>query len=472
MASSFRPLSAQAYGQVPVAQLLDEAGKGRISIDQRLIESFMARPDEAVTAILTYGLFPPQDSRLQIDEDLLNLLAHLSAESSAAMPYVTQLLSEGLEDVPESLVAIARKAGASAVGPLVDVYRKTEEDVSGEIAFILAALGQRDQRILDILHERLEFDMEDGAVLMGLYGDVAAIPALENVLGEVDKNREVEFTLQQLRAPAPVQEEAPAINFLEDYPEIGTPIFGVLPEEEILEIALAASDEGARLEALDILEDLDLPAQAAPRLLALAQDPEEDSKVRAGAWRALHRMVQISEVRQAALALAKDQEAPPALRSAALVCLLPQFGMDIAPALIEELLQHPEARPDAAQAMWRSRDSRYAFAFGPLLQDPDLEVRRQATRGIGVFADKTQLVPLRALFANEDLREDALFSYAMAVPSDISPSRVRSLLQRIEEEAGGLTQAETSAVCIALDMRLEAIGKSPVFFCDDEEDES
>lgn len=470
MPTSFRPLSPSSYPSLPVKQLLDEAAKGRVSLDQRLIEAMISRPDESVQAILAFGMKPPEDSRLQIDEDLLNLLAHLPVDAAQAMPYVTQLLREGLEEVPESLIAIARRAGSAAVGDLVDVYRQTEEDVAGEIAFILAALGQRDQRILDILHERLEFDMEDGAMLLGLYGDPAAIPALENLLGEVDKNREVEFALQQLREQSPIADETPVIDFLEDYPETGLPIFGVLPEEEILEVALGSPDEDARLEALDILEDLDLGAEAAPRLLALAQDAEAPVLWRAGAWRALHRMVQISEVRLAALELATDTTALPALRAAALVCLLPQYGMAEAPALIEELLQVAEARPDAAQAMWRSRDARYAFAFGPLLNDPDLEVRRQATRGIGVFADKTQLVPLRALFANEDLREDALFSYAMAVPSDISPSRVRSLLKRIEEEAGGLTQSETTAVCIALDMRLEAAGKTPVFFREDEEE--
>jgi hypothetical protein len=452
MPTSFRPLVPQTYAEVPVAQLLDEAGKGRLSLDQRLIEALISRPDEAAQAILAYGI-----SQLPVDAAL-------------AMPYVTQLLREGLEEVPESLIAIARRAGAAAVGDLVDVYRQTEEDVAGEIAFILAALGQRDPRILEILHERLEFDMEDGAMLLGLYGDPAGIPALENVLGEVDKNREVEFALQQLREQAPAGDDSPAMDFLEDYPAVGLPIFGVLPEEEILEIALGSTDEEARLEALDILEDLDLGASAAPRLLALAQDADAPVLWRAGAWRALHRMVQISEVRLAALELAIDPSALPALRAAALVCLLPQYGMAEAPALIEELLHVPEARPDAAQAMWRSRDPRYAFAFGPLLNDPDLEVRRQATRGIGVFADKTQLVPLRALFADQDLREDALFSYAMAVPSDISPSRVRSLLKRIEEEAGGLLQSETTAVCIALDMRLEAAGKAPVFFREGEED--
>lgn len=470
MQTSFRPISPDSYQELPVSQLLDEVAKGRVSLDQRLIRAIISRPEEAIEAILAFGRKPPADSRLEVDEDLLNLLAHLPVEASQAMPYLSQLLLEGMEDVPESLVVLARRAGSAGVGDLVAVYRQTEEDLASEIAFLLAALGQRDSRILEILYERLEFEMEDGAMLLGLYGDPAAIPALEKILAEVGTNREVEFALQQLREPSPAEEESPEIDFLEDYPETGLPIFGVLPDEEILEIALGATDDEARLEALDVLEDLDLGSSAAPRLLALAQDAEAPVLWRAGAWRALHRMVRISEVSQAALNLARDSSALPALRAAALVCLLPQYGMAEAPALIEELLPVPEARADAAQAMWRSRDPRYSFAFGPLLKDPDLAVRRQATRGIGVFADKTQLVPLRALFADEDLREDALFSYAMAVPSDISPSRVRSLLKRIEEEADGLTQSETTAVCIALDMRLEAAGKTPVFFRDNEED--
>ncbi len=48
----------------------------------------------------------------------------------------------------------------------------------------------RDPRILDLLTERLEFDAHDTLMLLEVYGDPAAIPALEefeNILEEEDQ---------------------------------------------------------------------------------------------------------------------------------------------------------------------------------------------------------------------------------------------------------------------------------------------
>jgi len=44
------------------------------------------------------------------------------------------------------------------------------------------------------------------------------------------------------------------------------------------------------------------------------------------------------------------------------------------------------------------------------------------------------------------------------------------LYTRIEKEAGGLNSDEATSVGIALDMRLEAAGKDPVFFSTQRED--
>jgi len=121
--------------------------------------------------------------------------------------------------------------------------------------------------------------------------------------------------------------------------------------------------------------------------------------------------------------------------------------------------------------MWRSREAAYSSRFGTFLDDPDLAVRRQAIRGAGVCGDVTAIAKLRDLMMDDELRKDAIFAYAMAIPSDISSSRVRSLYTRIEKEAGGLNRDEATSVGIALDMRLEAAGKEPVFFTSEEDDD-
>ena len=59
------------------------------------------------------------------------------------------------------------------------------EEQGSDVAFLLAGLRVRDPRVLELLLDRLEYDAADGAFCLGLYGDPAAQPALEKMLGEI-----------------------------------------------------------------------------------------------------------------------------------------------------------------------------------------------------------------------------------------------------------------------------------------------
>ena len=433
---------------------------GRIGFDQRLISAIVSRPEESIGALIAYGKQPPEGARMEMDEDILNLLA--SMPGPPAMDYITALLRDGYTELPSSMVKIAREAGKAAIEPLVAAYRSLEEDSSGEVAFLLAGLGQQDAKILEIMLERLDFDMEDGAILLGLYGDKAGIAPLEKMLAEVGKNRELEFALEQLKhAPEAIPEAE--TDYLEDYPETAAPEFEVFGDDEIVEFATAHEDEAVRLAALEVLEDLELAESAVTPLMALAAG-RDSIPVRAAAFRALARLNQISEVRAVAEASLENPAAPAAIRVASLITLLPD-GVTLKKLreYVEEFLNNPDSRADGVHAMWRSREASYNTRFGAFLDDPDLAVRRQAVRGAGVCSDVTAIGKLRELMMDEDLRKDAIFAYSMAVPSDVSPSRMRSLFTRIEKEAGGLNRDETTSVAIALDMRLEADGKEAIF---------
>jgi HEAT repeat protein len=463
------PLQPSQYPATPVEQLLVQAGLGRVGLDQRWIAALTARPTEAVPALVAYGLNPPEDSRLQLDSDILNLLAAMPVGDP--MDYVVSLLRDGFSEIPESMHAIARRAGAKAVDSLITLYRELEEEASSEVAFLLAGLGLRDERILAIILERLEFDMEDGAMLLGLYGDPAGIPALEKLSIELGKNRELDFALEQLRVGSGEIFES-EIDHLSEYPDTASPEFEVLEDDEIVEFATQHEDESVRLAALDVLEDLELPQSAVIPLIQLASG-EDSVPVRAAAFRALARLNQIEEVRALADATLENTSTPAAIRAASLITLLPEsISATRLREHVENFLANPESRADAVHAMWRSREASYNTRFGALLEDPDLAVCRQAVRGAGVCGDVTAIGKLRDLMMDEDLRKDAIFAYAMAVPSDISASRVRSLYTRIEKEAGGLNRDEATSVGIALDMRLEAAGKDPVFFSSEEEEEA
>ena len=78
---------------------------------------------------------------------------------------------------------------------------------------------------------------------------------------------------------------------------------------------------------------------------------------------------------------------------------------------------------------------------------------------------------LEELFDDEEFRSDALFAYALSVPGETSPGRVRALMTKVEEAAGGFREDEEDLVRIALDQRLMLHGKSPVFFPDEAEEE-
>jgi HEAT repeat protein len=178
---------------------------------------------------------------------------------------------------------------------------------------------------------------------------------------------------------------------------------------------------------------------------------------------------QVQEVRKAAETTFEDTSLPRQVRVAALITLLPKYPVAKWKPSLQEFLDDAGSRADAVQAMWRSREPVFGSSFGVFLDDPDLKVRIQAIRGAGVMGDKTSIAKLRAAFADEEMRKDALFAYAMAVPSEVSASRMRSLLKRIDEESGGLLPNEAMNVQLALDMRLEAAGKAPIFFPDEEE---
>jgi len=454
-------LQPSQYAKVPVKELLEEAGLGRVGLDRRLIVALTSRPEEAAPALVAYGLNPPENSRLQMDGDILNLLAAMPSKKS--LDYVVSLLRDGFTEIPESMLEITKKAGTKAVEALVGLYREMEEEAAGEVAFLLAGLGLRDPRILEIILERLDFDMEDGAMLIGLYGDPAGKAPLEKLALELGKNREIDFALEQLRNRQEGYED-PEIDHLESYPDTQGPEFEVLEDDEIVDFATLHEDESVRLAALDVLEDLELPVSAVQPLIALAT-AQGSIPVRAAAFRALARLNQIEEVRVVAESILNNAANPAPIRAASLITLLPD---SIAPAslrsYVEEFLANPESRADGVHAMWRSREASYNTRFGAFLDDPDLAVRRQAIRGAGVCGDVTAIGKLRDLMMDDEVRKDAIFAYSMAVPSDISASRVRSLYSRIEKEAGGLNSDEATSVGIALDMRLEAEGKDPVFF--------
>ena len=116
--------------------------------------------------------------------------------------------------------------------------------------------------------------------------------------------------------------------------------------------------------------------------------------------------------------------------------------------------------------MWRSLWKPYARFFARHLDDPNKDILRQAIRGTGYFQITGHADKIASYFDREDdledLREDALFAYALAMPGETTRGRIRGMLRKIDALAE-LSASEAELVMFALDERLRLAGLEPVF---------
>jgi SEC-C motif-containing protein len=144
---------------------------------------------------------------------------------------------------------------------------------------------------------------------------------------------------------------------------------------------------------------------------------------------------------------------------------------DVRPGLEALYEEGGKGRVRALEAMWRSLWQPYAKFFGRHLDTTDPENKdpallRQALRGAGYFRLTAHIDKIATFFDREepydDLREDALFAYALAMPGETTRGRVKGMLRKIDELTA-LSQDETELVQFALDERLRLHGLAPVF---------
>jgi HEAT repeat protein len=191
---------------------------------------------------------------------------------------------------------------------------------------------------------------------------------------------------------------------------------------------------------------------------------DPDVHVRSDAWEALEAASDQTAVREAIEARLADASAPAEERAAIAVVFAQEAGgKEPLRSTILELYNIPEVRARAIKAMWHSLDRRFADLIPPHLDDPDPEVREQAVIAVGWLGIVSQLGRVEKLFDEEDLRDTALYAYALAAPGETSPARIRSLFRKIEELAGGLSHEESVLVRRALDDRLQLHGQEPIF---------
>ena len=457
-------LDPDKLNEVSPAEVLEEAARGHLGLDHRFLRALVDRPEAALPAVIAFSKRDRGKDTVDLAPELLALLSHWN--TADAIPFLISIVKEDPEQVPDEVMEALVALGRPAFEPLLALSDGLDESQAGEVAFILANLRIRDERVLHLLTERLNFDLADALLLLGIYGDPAAIPAIEAAAGnlgpaDVELKKEVAETLATLRNPQSAAEKPASFDLWTLYPEADDPPMDLLDEDERAEL-LSHPAASVRAAAAQWLFNQELTPEQQKKILALAQH-DSSVTVRMRAWEALINSTEQIEVVEAMLAALRNRQLPMEERRGLVVGLAPEADRNEVRQAILDLYERPEGRAKALEAMWRSMHPSFRDKFAPRLDDGDPEVQRGAIWGVGYYGLKGELDRLRKFFTDEELRADALFAYALVTPADLSRGRMKGLLARIERDAKGLTESEEELVKTALDERLVLAGKEPVF---------
>lgn len=461
-------LDPNKLAEAAPADILEAAAKGHLGVDHRFLHALLDRPAEALPAVLAFTERDRSHDLVDLAPELIALLR--SWKTPEAVPFLVNYVREDPEDVPDEAVEALAEIGSPALEPLLALYAALDESEAGEVAFILASLRTRDDRILKILLDRLEYDLSDVVLLLGIYGDPAARPAIEEAaskLGDSDTElkKEIAESLEALTDGPPDSaadaEEAEPFDIWSSYPKHADLPLDLLDEDartELVHHPIAA----VRAAAVNTFFNQQLSEVQQRTLLEVATH-DESATVRARAWEALTSAVEDAEILATMLAALRNSGLSREERAGLLVGLAPEADRNEVRHAIIQLYDEPEGRAKALEAMWRSLHPSFRDYFAKHLDDSDIETRRGALWGVGYYGLKSELGRVRKLMEDEDLRSDALFAYALAVPAEVSRGRMKGLLARIEKDAHGLSEVEEELVKTALDERLLLAGKEPVF---------
>ncbi len=459
------------FDATPVADLLRAAELARIGFDCRLLKSLVSRRDETIPALVKFSNEIHEDRLLNLEEQCFDLFRYFAAPE--AVPFYIRMLRGNPADIPDSLIEAFAEIGAPALEAILDLHASADVEDRGDITFLLAAMRVVDPRVTAILERTLAEDPYEGALCIGLYGDPSLKPAVQAELeklasGEEEVRRALDTCLKELDQ-ARTEDDQPEFELFDLYPDISTPPFDVLPVD-VVKPYLNCSSAEYRARAADSFCDDSYPDEVRDELLHLAEFDSEP-KVCAAALRALGERATEKTTRKLMLDLLANESLAAEVRDGALVGLAIAGNSPEVEARILVCYESEQGRAAALEAMWRTLDPKFKKYFGPNLRSEDHRVRREAIQGVGAFPIPELAIELVPAFNDEDFRDDALFSYALAVPGTLTPKSANKFFDRIEDKAGGMTEAESEAVAIALDRRLEREGYRAHFFPDDEEDE-
>ena len=409
---------------VSPAEILAEAARAHLGLDHRFLHAILDRPAESLPAVLAFSARERSADPVDLTPEIVALLRYWKAPEG--LPFFLHCLREDPRDVPDEIVYALVEKAQQALERLLQLYGELDEGESGEVAFILANLGLRDDRILTLLLDRIEFDFSDTLLLLDMYGDPTAVPAIRQaakVLTDSDPElrQEVAKTIAALNEPqaAETRLEPEPFDIWEMYPRKEDPPVDMLDEHERLEW-LAHPLPSVRAAVANSFVNESLIPEAAAKLLHLAQT-DDAAEVRARAWESLINETEDPAIVEAMLQALQNPALSVAERGGLVVGLASETDRNEVRTAIVDLYKAPGGKAKALEAMWRSLDPSFREYFAGNLDDPDLEIRRAALWGVGYYGLKAELEKVRRLFDDEELRSDALFSYACLLYTSPSP---------------------------------------------------
>lgn len=451
------------YSETPLRDLLHEAGRGRIGVDRAFVQALLDRGPEAAAELAAYGLEQPEEDRVDLTVDLFHVLRAL--RHPAAIPFLIDLLHQDDGEAPDHIYEALGELGEAAVEPLLELREKAEGESRANMEFLLAGLGVKDDRIKQILLERLETDPADAAINLSLYGDKELIPAMAERIAQMgedeeDAKRELEYSMRNLEAPV-IEDGHPPYDVFENFEEVASPVWDVLDTEEIVEF-LQHPDANVRREAAEALIDEEPGEDLLEALLGAAEN-DADPAVRGAAWQSLSEYWEEPGVAGKLREKMGDRNAPPRERAGAAIAVATNELNPAVEAALRELYDNEETRAQAMRGMWRTFDKTFAPLFSKHLQDPVRAVQNEAITGVGYLGMVYESKQLEDMFDDPDLRERALFAYALCCAGDTTRSNAKKLFRKIADLAGGLDDEEKAVVETAVDTRLALHGLEPVF---------
>src|SRR5581483_8280317 len=120
---------------------------------------------------------------MDLDPLLIDLFHAL--KTPEALPFFVRLIRQNPGDIADDLIEAVAPLGEAAVEPLLGLLAELGDEKAGDVPFVLAGLRVRDARVLEVLTQRVDEDPQDAALCLELYGDPAAIPALEAALEKI-----------------------------------------------------------------------------------------------------------------------------------------------------------------------------------------------------------------------------------------------------------------------------------------------